>query len=81
MIAQTKVFATMQPAIASWDSQEPIALLVPAPMSALDKASVLTGPVSAILVSWEKIVPSRDVKVDVATTSTVMMDHVLATLD
>jgi len=81
MIVQTRVFATMQPAIVSWDSPELIVQSVLASMNALDKVNASTGPVFVILDSWEKIAHLRDVKVDAATTSTVMTDYVLATLD
>lgn len=49
-------------------------------MSALGRANVLIGLVSAIEVSWDSIVRSKDARVDVVQMSIAMMALVHATL-
>lgn len=81
MIAPIKECATMPLAFVNLDTLELTVVSALAPMNALVMENVLTGHVFATVVLWELIVRSRDVRVDVETTNTVMMVPVLATLD
>jgi len=81
MIVPIRVFATMQHVTVKWVSLEMIVQSVLVQTNVQLKENVLTGHVFVMLDSWELIVHSRDVLVDVDQINIAMMVHALVIQD